>query len=130
MKKTTVYILVLVLSLSLLCACGDRNDNKTPAVTSTPSVGGMGTPDDGVVNDDDGIITDDDDNILDGDHDDADGEDDRNNGGAVGDIIDGDAPDMPEPNVGDDADANGGAGTASGNVTGNGSAGSRKARLR
>lgn len=131
MKKTTVYILALVLCLSLLCACGDRNDNNKPVTTPIPTDNHAVGPDDGNVDDDDGIITDDDDDdILGGGHDDDDGEDDRDNDGAVDDIIDGDTPDMPEPNVGDDDDANGGAGTASGNVTGNGDASSRRARLR
>lgn len=127
MKKTTVYILVLVLSLSLLCGCGDRTNNA-PAGTPAPANDGM--TGNGTVNDNDGIITDDDNGIM-GGHNDANGTDNRNdnNGGAVGDVIDGNAPEMPEPNVGNGNDANGGAGNASGNAAGGGTS-SRRTRLR
>lgn len=119
MKKTTVYILVLVLALSLLCGCGDRTNNNDPAGTPAPANDGM--TGNGTVNDGDGIITDDDNGILDGNND-ADGTD--SNGGAVGDIIDGNAPEMPEPNVGGEN----GAGTGTG--TENGGTASRRTRLR
>lgn len=123
MKKTTVYIFVLAVSLSLLCACGDRN-NKNPMETLPPANDNAVVPDNGNVNDDDGIITEDDDRgILGRDHDDVYGEDDRNSGGAVGDIVDGDVPAMPEPNIGDDS---GKAGADTGSAAEN----SRRARLR
>ena len=129
MKKTTLYIFVLALSLSLLCACGDRNNND-PAQTPSPANNNAAGPGNGNVNDDDGIITEDDDRgILGGKHDDASGEDDRGNGGAVGDIIDGDAPAMPEPNIGGD-DSGGKTGAGNGDATGNEPENSRRARVR
>lgn len=119
MKKTTVYILVLVLSLSLLCGCGDRTNNNATDVSPAPVNDGM--TGNGTVNDNDGIITDDDNGIMGGDND-ANGTD--NNGGAVGDVIDGNAPEMPEPNVGGEN------GTGTGTATENGGTASRRARLR
>lgn len=131
MKKTTLYIFVLALSLSLLCACGDRNNND-PVETPSPANDNAVGPDSGNVNDDDGIITEDDDRgILGGNHNDASGEDDRDNGGgAVGDIIDGDTPAMPEPNIGGGDDTNGKTGAGNGGVTGNEAENSRQAKLR
>ena len=127
MKKTTVYIFVLALSLALLCACGDRNNND-PVVTPTPANDNSVGHGSGNVKDNDGIITEDDDRgILGGEHDDISGEDDRDNGGgAVGDIVDGDVPAMPEPNIGDSD----GTGSKTGGDTDGAVEKGRRARLR